>query len=307
MKRQKTEDVEVPITPMLDMAFQLLTFFILTYHPAPTEGQFSMNLLPAQPSVSLETPAGDKNAANNDLPAGVKTLPTTLRANDEGLLAEIFIEDNKIDGLEALGKELEVIFKDKSALPFDQTEIKIDPKLKYAEVVKVIDLFSKHITKISLTELGAGRAAVPTPGSGRERRRRASRLFVLPRGRAPRPDSLRRTDGGRLAGDPQLRPEAERAAPAARRSSTPDRSSPTGASPSTACKTRPSAAFARSRPSRSSSTGHARRPPPRSTARPAATSSIPSSGSARNSTEGYRSISRGPFSRPSRTSSLTRS
>ena len=25
----------MPITPMLDMAFQLLTFFVLTYKPAP--------------------------------------------------------------------------------------------------------------------------------------------------------------------------------------------------------------------------------------------------------------------------------
>jgi biopolymer transport protein ExbD len=161
VKRQKTEDVEVPITPMLDMAFQLLTFFILTYHPAPTEGQFSMNLLPAQPSISLETPSGDKNANNNDLPAGVKTLPTTLRAGEDGQLAEIYIEDNKIDGLEALAKELAEIFKDKSALPFDQTLIKVDPKLKYAELVKVIDLFSKHITKISFVDLNSGPGGDP--------------------------------------------------------------------------------------------------------------------------------------------------
>jgi biopolymer transport protein ExbD len=161
VKRQKTEEVEVPITPMLDMAFQLLTFFILTYHPAPTEGQFSMNLLPAQPTVSLETPSGDKSATNNDLPAGVKTLPTTLRAGDDGQLAEIYIEDNKIEGLDALGKELAEIFKDKNALPFDQTLIKVDPKLKYAELVRVIDLFSKHITKVSFVEMDSGSGGAP--------------------------------------------------------------------------------------------------------------------------------------------------
>ena len=32
-KKKKEESIEIPITPMLDMAFQLLTFFILTYHP----------------------------------------------------------------------------------------------------------------------------------------------------------------------------------------------------------------------------------------------------------------------------------
>lgn len=37
-------DVELPITPMLDMAFQLLTFFLLTYHPSSLEGQLPMTL-----------------------------------------------------------------------------------------------------------------------------------------------------------------------------------------------------------------------------------------------------------------------
>ena len=51
MKQRIHADVEVPVTPMLDMAFQLLTFFILTYHPMPAEGQFVMNLLPASPAT----------------------------------------------------------------------------------------------------------------------------------------------------------------------------------------------------------------------------------------------------------------
>lgn len=37
-------EVEIPVTPMLDMAFQLLTFFIFTYHPSELEGQMAMQL-----------------------------------------------------------------------------------------------------------------------------------------------------------------------------------------------------------------------------------------------------------------------
>ena len=37
-------EVELPITPMLDMAFQLLAFFILTYHPSALEGQIRLAL-----------------------------------------------------------------------------------------------------------------------------------------------------------------------------------------------------------------------------------------------------------------------
>ena len=38
-----------------------------------------MNLLPAQPAVSMDAPATDAAAQNNDLPAGLKTLPVILR------------------------------------------------------------------------------------------------------------------------------------------------------------------------------------------------------------------------------------
>ena len=50
-KRRKQEDVELNVTAMLDMAFQLLTFFILTFRPAPIEGQISLRLPPPQAVV----------------------------------------------------------------------------------------------------------------------------------------------------------------------------------------------------------------------------------------------------------------
>jgi biopolymer transport protein ExbD len=45
-KRPTTDFVEpdLPITPMLDMSFQLLAFFIMTFKPAPTEGQLMLAL-----------------------------------------------------------------------------------------------------------------------------------------------------------------------------------------------------------------------------------------------------------------------
>src|SRR5947207_2082102 len=37
-------EVPLPITPMLDMAFQLLAFFIMTYNPSDLEGQLDLGL-----------------------------------------------------------------------------------------------------------------------------------------------------------------------------------------------------------------------------------------------------------------------
>ena len=63
-KRTETEFVEpdLPITPMLDMSFQLMAFFIFTFRPAPTEGQIAMALpkldggQDAIPSISEDKP-----------------------------------------------------------------------------------------------------------------------------------------------------------------------------------------------------------------------------------------------------------
>ncbi len=51
------------ITPMLDMAFQVLAFFIMTYHPSALEGALGGELLPPAGAVK-----GDGFAENSDFP-----------------------------------------------------------------------------------------------------------------------------------------------------------------------------------------------------------------------------------------------
>lgn len=155
-RKQKVEGPNVPIAPMLDMAFQLLTFFVLTYHPAPREGQFVMTLLPPQPATAM---AANQAAPSNELPVALRTLPTILKAGDGGSLARIVVEQNEVPNdpkalEEALGKYLQ-----DPDLPFDQTLIKVDPKLRYSELMTVINAFSdafvkaKKDPKLSFVEL----------------------------------------------------------------------------------------------------------------------------------------------------------
>lgn len=47
---------ELPITPMLDMSFQLLAFFIITFKPATAEGQLSLMLPKAGDDTTLAAP-----------------------------------------------------------------------------------------------------------------------------------------------------------------------------------------------------------------------------------------------------------
>jgi hypothetical protein len=144
---------------MLDMAFQLLTFFVLTYRAAPVEGQFVMNLLPAQPATAIGAAAPSQAPAASDVPVSLRTLPTILRAGQGGSLARVQIEQNDVpNDPRALEQALLRYFQDPD-LPFDQTLIKVDPKLRYSELMIVINAFSnafiaaKKEPKLSFVEL----------------------------------------------------------------------------------------------------------------------------------------------------------
>jgi biopolymer transport protein ExbD len=153
-KKKAAEEISIPITPMLDMAFQLLTFFILTYHPMPAEGQFVMNLMPASPATDFraQSPA-ETSATNPDIPAALRTLPTILRAGEAGSIGRVTLGEIDVEGMEALKRELKAILEDPT-LPFDQAVIKVDPDLRYSELMQVIDVFSSlKVTKISFAEL----------------------------------------------------------------------------------------------------------------------------------------------------------
>jgi Biopolymer transport protein ExbD/TolR len=86
---QSTDFVEadLPITPMLDMSFQLLAFFIMTFKPSPTEGQIAMSLPP-------NDPGGPGAAAPLDFTAEkpmkwvARVIPT-----DKGAIGSITLRD----------------------------------------------------------------------------------------------------------------------------------------------------------------------------------------------------------------------
>jgi hypothetical protein len=120
-----------------------------------------MNLLPAQPATSI-TAEAPTEAASDKLPASLRTLPTILKAGEGGSLAQIIVGEQTIPtDPAALEKELDKFFGDPN-LPFDQTLLKVDPKLKYAELMKVVNAFSntfvraKKDPKLSFEELIPG-------------------------------------------------------------------------------------------------------------------------------------------------------
>jgi len=140
-RRATTDDVEpdLPITPMLDMSFQLLAFFILTFKPAPTEGQIAMTL-PREvggQAVGFPTVSDDKP---------VRYI-IKVEANDEGTIKKMTLKEAdsaneaqdigvKMDGyMDELKKLAE---KHKGKQPVKLT-LEIEPRLIQEYVVALLD------------------------------------------------------------------------------------------------------------------------------------------------------------------------
>jgi len=124
---------ELPITPMLDMSFQLLAFFIFTFRPAPVEGQFSLanRATNPQPVFNVGAPRTEKIIVRADGSHAITNL--TLREADS-------IEPPKDFGADvaALRKELKTRYDAAKGKPLKLT-IEVDNGLLLGHVVRLLD------------------------------------------------------------------------------------------------------------------------------------------------------------------------
>ena len=159
-KRRAAEGaVELNLAAMLDMAFQLLTFFILTFRPAPVEGQIALRMPPAQPisPVKAAEAAGD-NAANDNPVQGLDSLVLSLIPNAAGGLCTIGIGEDSVATLGGLNDRLKKILSDKAS-PFQQVVIQVGSGLRYDALMSVVDVCTRQtlpdgrrLTKLSFVE-----------------------------------------------------------------------------------------------------------------------------------------------------------
>ena len=160
-KRHIEGDVELNMAAMLDMAFQLLAFFILTYQPAKVEGCISIRMPPptavTRPDLSS---GGAENPNDVKALAGVVSLQIAVTANPSGGIAGIRVgEHPPVTDLQDFEQKLRAIMK-VSDVPFDQVLLKVSPKLEYENVLKVIEICARNKltsgdqqTKVSIVEL----------------------------------------------------------------------------------------------------------------------------------------------------------
>jgi biopolymer transport protein ExbD len=133
--------VDLPVTPMLDMTFQLLFFFIVTFSPQSLEGQLDF-ALPGGPAPGVDRPA--EVAPAQEITVGPQ-LTIQVQATPIGAIARIVVS-SRPDQTFATVPELAAFLQQARAgqviQPLEVT-IQAPDNLKYACLIQVVDACSK--------------------------------------------------------------------------------------------------------------------------------------------------------------------
>ena len=172
-RRQNTPPTEpdLPITPMLDMSFQLMAFFILTFRPVPTEGQLAL-ILPSigqgEPSPSFDpTEKPDAYIVTVSPTGGV---PSDISLQKDGELEAVTFKtspQSQSKAMDDLYAALAKIVKDQKAAnrKVPTLDIQFADEVRYQFVIKMLDDAKvAGFEKISPNLLGKGKKpAAPPP------------------------------------------------------------------------------------------------------------------------------------------------
>ena len=171
--RRKSSDVKLNLAAMLDMAFQLLAFFVLTFTPDPSEGQIMLRLPPPEAVKAANATAQAGQDQDNKNPIeGIESLIISVFSNGDGSIQTLLVGEGQVgegtpDKAKALDARLRIIMGDPGS-PFKQVILQVGSKLRYDELMKLIDVCTRQklpngdsLTKLSFVELPEGGAGVP--------------------------------------------------------------------------------------------------------------------------------------------------
>jgi biopolymer transport protein ExbD len=158
-KKHNLEGVELNLTAMLDMAFQLLAFFVLTFKTAPQEGEISLRMPPPQPVAVAATKQKQAGDSNKDILTGLTSLTISIYGDKSGGRGTMQVNDQLIGSLAGLDNELRRLLSPESS-PFEQVLIQVGSDVRYEALMSVIDVCTRQrlsdgqqLTKLSFVEL----------------------------------------------------------------------------------------------------------------------------------------------------------
>ena len=147
------EGVQFPVTPMLDMAFQLLAFFVLTFQAPSAETHLDLDL-PASPvALPNSQKARDEAPATRQADTDLENdLWIRAEADELGDLKALRLGDSPLPDLAALGQRLARYVEIMESRPL-RVRLVADDRLRYEEAARVVATCSAAgVSTIRLTD-----------------------------------------------------------------------------------------------------------------------------------------------------------
>ena len=156
------EGIELNLAAMLDMAFQLLMFFILTFNPARSESQV-MAYIPApepvtQPKFAEKTETGSSIVQHASY---CDSVVVTVEGTPAGKIKNLAVGGKIVDDLASLNATIHnaICHEGENC---DQLTVQVDANLCYEELMQVVEICTQQklpqggsLSKLKLVELRA--------------------------------------------------------------------------------------------------------------------------------------------------------
>ncbi len=161
------EEVMFPVTPMLDMAFQLLAFFVLTFQAPSAETHLDLDL-PATPAALPSAARGEARPApalraDSDLE---NDLWVRVEADDLGDLKALRLGEASLPDVATLGERLGRYARVLDGRPL-RVRLVADETLRYEVAARVIAACSSAgVSAVRLTTPSASPSPAPPPPPG---------------------------------------------------------------------------------------------------------------------------------------------
>jgi biopolymer transport protein ExbD len=129
--------VNIDMTPMIDIVFQLLSFFIMTLKIGAAEGDFYIKMPLAAPRAGAPDP--------NQIPP----IKVRMRADAGGNLAELILNERSFSGADRMKQLHNFVASqvgDGSLAASAEVELDCDYHLKYEHVIEAITAVSGSVT-----------------------------------------------------------------------------------------------------------------------------------------------------------------
>src|SRR5688572_30048704 len=137
IKKSEGAKIAIDMTPMIDIVFQLLTFFIMTLKIASAEGDFNIRMPLNAPRAGPPDP--------NQLPP----MKLFLKADASGNCSQVVMNDSQFSGADRwrrLHSHIAGIVGDGSLAASAEVELVCDYNLHYEHVIEAITAVSGELT-----------------------------------------------------------------------------------------------------------------------------------------------------------------